>query len=89
MGEVIAAHAVLGFEMADARLDDGAAAQVAFDRLCDAPFLAGDIDLELMLGRGVVAAVTAIGGGALCLLLWDARGPLRFMHLRRDRAACG
>jgi len=55
VGEVVSAHAMLGLEMADARLDRGAATQVAFDRLGDAPFLARDIDPELVLGRGGVA----------------------------------
>ena len=60
MREVVAAHAMLGLEMADARLDGGAAAQVAFDRCGDAPFLAGDVDLEPVLDRGVVAVATML-----------------------------
>ena len=32
VGEVVAAHAVLGFDVADHGLDGGAAAQLAFDR---------------------------------------------------------
>jgi hypothetical protein len=40
VGEVVAAHAVLGLEMADAGLDGGAAAEVAFDRCGDARFWA-------------------------------------------------
>jgi hypothetical protein len=36
--EIVAAHAVLGFEMADHGFDCGPAAQLAFDRGCHAPF---------------------------------------------------
>jgi hypothetical protein len=46
--------------MADARLDRGAAAQLAFDRRGDAPFLAGDVGLEPVLDRGVVAVATML-----------------------------
>jgi hypothetical protein len=46
--------------MADARLDRGAAAQLACDRRGDAPFLAGDVDLEPVLDRGVVAVATML-----------------------------
>ena len=59
--EIVAAHAVLGFEMADDRLDGGPAAQLAFDLGCHAPFLAGDEDPELVIGRRVVAAVSLVG----------------------------
>ena len=37
--EIVAAHAVLGFEMADDGLDGGAAAQFALDLVGHAPFL--------------------------------------------------
>ena len=37
--QVVAAHAVLGFEMADDGLDGGAAAQLALDLVGHAPFL--------------------------------------------------
>jgi hypothetical protein len=37
---------MLAFGVADDGLDRGAAAQLAFDMFGDAPFLAGDIDLE-------------------------------------------
>jgi hypothetical protein len=46
--------------MADARLDRGAAAQLAFDRRGDAPLLAGDADPEPVLGRSVVAVATML-----------------------------
>jgi hypothetical protein len=55
---------VLELEMTDARLDGGAAAQLAFDRFGDAPLLAGDVDLEPVVGRGVVAAIAAVGDDA-------------------------
>jgi hypothetical protein len=60
VSEVVAAHPVLGFEMADAGLDRRAAAQVPFDRFGDAPFLAGDKDPEPVLGRSIVAAATML-----------------------------
>ena len=66
--------------MADARLDGGAAAQLAFDRFGDAPLLAGDVDLELVLGRGVVAAIAAVGDDALEV------GADLGLHLRDDVA---
>ncbi len=56
--EVIAAHTVLGLEVADDRLDRGAALHLAADRTGDATDLAGDPDPELV--RMVVAAIAAI-----------------------------
>jgi hypothetical protein len=64
VGEVVAAHATLGFEMADAGLERGAAAQLAFDRRADAPLLAEDADPEPALGRGGVTAIAAVGADA-------------------------
>ena len=58
------AHAVLGLGVANDGLDGRAPAQVALDRLGDAPLLAGDGDLQLVVGRGVVAAVAAVGDDA-------------------------
>jgi hypothetical protein len=58
-GEVVSAHAVLRFRVADDRFDGGTAAQLAFDGLGDAASLAGDIDPELVAGWGVVAAIAA------------------------------
>jgi hypothetical protein len=45
-------------------LDRGASAEFAFDCLGDAASLARDIDLELVVGRGVVAAIAAVGDDA-------------------------
>ena len=53
--EVVAAHPMFAFGVADDRFDGGASAQLAFDVFGDAPSLAGDIDREAMVGRGVVA----------------------------------
>jgi hypothetical protein len=39
MGEMVAAHAVLGLEMADDRLDGGAPSHLAFDLRGDAALL--------------------------------------------------
>jgi hypothetical protein len=52
---------VLGFEMADDRLDGGPAAQFALDLGRHSSLLAGDEDLELMIGRRIVAAVSLVG----------------------------
>ena len=52
--EIIAAHAVLGFEMADNRFDRGAALHLAADRTGHPPHLTGDPDAEFV--RMVVAA---------------------------------
>jgi hypothetical protein len=60
-GEVVSAHAVLGLGVANDRFDRGAAAEFVFDGLGNAASLAGDIDLELVAGRGVVAAIAAVG----------------------------
>ena len=51
--------------MADHRLDRRAPPELAFDLLCDAPFLAGDIDPEPVFGRGVVAAIAGVGDDAV------------------------
>ena len=40
------------------------AAEFAFDRLGDAASLTRDIDLELVVGRSVVAAIAAVGDDA-------------------------
>src|SRR5271169_1191122 len=56
MGEMVPPHPVFGFEMADTGLDGGAPSQVSLDRLRDAPFLAADIDLELVVRRRIGAA---------------------------------
>jgi hypothetical protein len=62
--EIVAAHAVLGLEMADHGFDCRPAARLALDRRCHAPFLARDEDPELVIGRRVVAAVSLVGEDA-------------------------
>jgi hypothetical protein len=78
---VVAAHAVLGLEVADDRLDGGPAPELAFDLGVQAALLAGGIDLEAMGGRGVVAAVSGIGDDPLERLADEA------FHLGDDAAA--
>ena len=51
-------------EVADDRLDGGAAAHLALDLRRDAALLAGDVDLELVIGRRVVAAIAGVGDDA-------------------------
>src|SRR5271170_3561350 len=63
-GEVVATHPMFAFGVADDRFDGGASAQLAFDVFGDAPPLAGDIDLEAMIGRRIVAAVATVGDDA-------------------------
>ena len=63
-GEIVSAHAVLGLGVSDDGFDRRAAAEFAFDGLGDAASLARDIDLELVVGRGVVAAIAAVGDDA-------------------------
>jgi hypothetical protein len=65
MGEVIAAHAVVFLEVADDRLDGGASFELTLDLRREAPLLAGGVDLELVIGRGVVAAIAGIGDAAI------------------------
>ena len=65
MGKVVAAHAVVVLEMADHRLDGGAAFERALDLIGDAALLARRVDSEPVLGRGVVAAVSGIGDDAI------------------------
>jgi hypothetical protein len=55
---------VLGFGVSDDGPDRRAAPEFALDRFGDASLLAGDIDLELVVGRGVVAAIAAVGDDA-------------------------
>lgn len=78
MGEEVAAHAMVGFQMADDRLDGGTALQFALDRLGDAPSLARDVDPELVRLRGIVAAIAAVGDDARHLYA-DLR-----LHVRND-----
>jgi len=62
--EIVAAHTVLGLEMADDGLDGGSAAQFALDPGRYPALLAGDEDPELVIGRRVVAAVSLVGEDA-------------------------
>ena len=80
VGEVIATHAVMFFEMADDGLDGGPPFELALDLRCDAALLAARVDLELVIGRGVVAAIAGIGDAAIEDVA-DER-----LHLRNDRA---
>src|SRR5688572_10928609 len=59
--EIVAAHAVLGLEMADDRLYGRPAAQFALDPGRYPSLLAGEEDPELVIGRGIVAAVSLVG----------------------------
>jgi hypothetical protein len=63
-GEIVSAHSVLGLGVSDDRLDGGPMAEFAFDDLGDAASLARDVDLELVVGRCVVAAIAAVGDDA-------------------------
>src|SRR5579862_5192840 len=65
MGEIVAAHAMLAFGVADNRFDGGPAAQVALDLFRHVALLAREIDLEAKVRRRVVAAVAAIDDEAL------------------------
>ena len=78
MGKVVASHAVMFFEVADDRLDGGAPFELALDLRRDAALLAGRVDLELVIGRGVVAAIAGIGDAAIEHVA-DER-----LHLRDD-----
>ncbi|MGY2932970.1 hypothetical protein ACVWZ6_002572 [Bradyrhizobium sp. GM6.1] len=62
--EIVAAHAVLGLEMADDGFDGSPAAQFALDLGRHPSLLAGDEDPELVIGRRVVVAVSLVGGYA-------------------------
>jgi hypothetical protein len=65
VGEIVAAHAVVVFAMADHWLDGGPALELALDLLGNAPLLAGGVDPELVIGPGIVAAIAGIGDDAL------------------------
>src|SRR5258708_37139980 len=67
-------------EVADHRLDSGPSVELALDLRRDATHLAGRVDLELVIGRGVVAAIAGIGDAAI-----EHVADERF-HLRNDRA---
>jgi len=80
MGEVIATHAVMFLEVADDRLDRGASFELALDLGGDAALLTGRVDLELVIGWGVVAAIASVGDAAIEHVA-DER-----LHLKNDRA---
>jgi hypothetical protein len=61
---MVSAHAVARLGVADDRLDRRAAAQFAPDRFGDPASLAGDMDLEPVIGRSIVAAIAAVGDDA-------------------------
>ena len=63
-GQMVAAHAMVVFEMADDRFDGGAAPRPATDGVGHAAVLAGGMALEAMRGRGVAALVAGIGDDA-------------------------
>ena len=57
VGKVIAAHAVVFLEVADDGLDGGPPFEFALDLRREAALLAARVDLELVIGWGVVAAI--------------------------------
>src|SRR5215831_18531960 len=65
MGKVISAHAVVYLEVADDGLDGGSSFEFALDLRRDAALLAARIDLELVIGWGVVAAIAGVGDAAI------------------------
>src|SRR5215475_9893121 len=80
MGKVISAHAVVLLEVADDGLDGGPPFELALDLRRDAALLAARVDLELLIGWGVVAAIAGIGDAAMEDVA-DER-----LHLRNNRA---
>ena len=77
--KVIAAHAVMFLEMADDGLNGGTPFELVLDLRRDAALLAARVDLELVIGWGVVAAIAGIGDAAMEDVA-DER-----LHLRNDR----
>ena len=63
-GEIVSANTMIGLGVTDDRFDRRAAAESALDGLGEAASLAGDVDLELVIGRSVVAAIAAVGDDA-------------------------
>jgi hypothetical protein len=66
-------------EMADDGLNGGTPFELALDLRRDAALLAGRVDLELVFGRGIAAAIAGIGDTKLERVA-DER-----LHLRNDR----
>ena len=79
MGKVIAAHTVMFLEMADDGLNGSTPFELALDLRRETALLAGRVDLELVIGWGVVAAIAGIGDAAIEDVA-DER-----LHLRNDR----
>ena len=61
MSEAVSVHAVLVLGVSDDGLNGGAAPEVSLDGPGQAALHAGDIDLELLVLGGVVAAIAGIG----------------------------
>ena len=61
VGEVVATHAMMFLEMADDGLNGGTPFELALDLRREAALLAARIDLELVIGWRVVAAIAGIG----------------------------
>lgn len=64
MGEIVAAHPVLVFDVADHRFDRRSPSHLTLDGRCHAALLAGGEDPELVAERSVVAAVAGVGEDA-------------------------
>jgi hypothetical protein len=77
MGVLSAAHAVFMLEVTDDGLDGGPSLELA---LREVALLAGRVDLELVIGRGVAAGIAG-GGDAAIEHVGDER-----LHRRND---CG
>src|SRR5262249_5702561 len=69
-------------EMADDGLNGGTPFELALDLRRDAALLAGRVDLELVIGWGVVAAIAGIGDAAIEDVA-DQR-----LHLRNELCPC-
>jgi hypothetical protein len=65
VGEIVPVHAMLVFGVADDRFDGGAPSHFPLNLWCDTALLLGCVDLELVIGRRVVAAISGIGMNAL------------------------
>ena len=64
VGEVIAAHAMLGLQVSDDGLDRGAPPHPAFDLRRHAPFLSGGVDADIVRRRRAMSAIAGIGDDA-------------------------
>src|SRR5262249_1606031 len=91
-----AAHAVMFLEMADDGLNGGTPFELALDLQREAALLAARVDLELMIGRGVVAAIAGVGDAAVehfageCLARGNDRGErVPVIRVARQRCSMG